>query len=90
MRPKYNVVTRAIYFSPVLELHKYIKYLNREKNIFLAYNNKLSRSHRYHDARSNECSFFGGIFSLCFCVFLKDRNLLVQFFKNVENVLLKC
>ena len=54
MRSKHNVVASAIYFSPVLEQHKYlhIKYLNREKNIFwLTYNNKIIiRSHRYHDA----------------------------------------
>ena len=42
MRVSYAVVIQAIYISPVLELHKYIKYLNREKNIFwLILSNKI-------------------------------------------------
>ena len=34
MRENYDVVFSAIYFSPVLEHYKYMKYLNREKNTF--------------------------------------------------------
>ena len=46
MRVSYAVVIQAIYISPVLELHKYIKYLNREKNIFWLIL-IIIRSHRF-------------------------------------------
>ena len=51
MRENSDVVFSAIYFSPVLEHYKYMKYLNREKKYFLAYNNKIIvPSHRCQDA----------------------------------------